>query len=661
MQRLSAHLPLLSHAFWLSVLTLALTACGGGGGGGGNGGDTPPPEESALFSNPTYSSTWGTVGVFTDAAKCATCHTGDQDLDIMYHVNNDVSPAAQWKHSVMAHSLNDPFFTAMVEEESHVFPAFSGFIEDTCLRCHAPMAYTHAHQSPDLLLEEGYYRLDTAMMDSHAREGISCTACHQMQDPTTIDPLKTAEENLLDSVSGHYKIKSPEEYLKEDNLGLNSKGEPIIGVIFGPFLNPHGDAMPRSARYEPQYAAHISESAMCATCHNLYTPTIRLDKTLHTVDAAGDYDANSETVAQFPEQTPYWDWLNSKYSDPTTGKTCQACHMAPPADNYQTKITKQPENSPLRPEDNGTDKVFSVHEFVGGNSYLLGLLSKYMTELGIADKTTEAGFNEKIAQTQSLLKTAADLTIGAQSVVNSTLSIPVTITNLTGHKLPASFPSRRMWVHLKVTDAQGNTVFESGRHENGRIVGKDNAFTDSRCLATLKAEDFTTSLGEGCYEPHRDTIWSSDQVAIFESVLGDVEGQITHVLLHAYKYLKDNRLPPQGWTLENRHPNPVTPLMWDDDIIGAAVDDDDFAIGKADPNVGSDGKDTITYAVDINGFSAPFNVQAELLYQTIRPSFVAAMHADDEIEGDSHVGRFKEMYDQTPPTPEVIATYPATP
>jgi hypothetical protein len=596
-------------------------------------------QHSTFFNNPTLSSTWGDIGVFSNASSCATCHTGNST--VMNFEGIDISPATQQKHSIMAHALNDPFFTAMVEEETHVFPHAKVFIEDTCLRCHAPMAYTHAHQNPELLvdeplglLEDGGYAFDTAMNDPHAREGISCTACHQIQNPM-VDP-ETKElltEMPTANMSGHYKINSPEE-------------NPVTGpYIFGPIASPSGNAMQNQTQYTPEYAAHISESAMCATCHNLYTPTLNLEGQLHTIDpATGDYDPNGE-IAQFPEQTPYWDWLNSKYSDPTTGKTCQACHMAEPDPTYTTPVAVMP-NGNISPSRSN----FSVHELVGGNSYLLGLLSKYMTELGIADKTTEAGFNEKIAQTQSLLKTAADLTIGAQSVVNSTLSIPVTITNLTGHKLPASFPSRRMWVHLKITDNNGSVLLESGRHENGRIVGKDDLFTASQCLTANKAD--------GCYEAHRDTISSSDQVAIYESVLGDVNQDITHVLLHARQYIKDNRMPPQGWTLANRHQNPVDQTLYDDNIIGAAFDDANFAAGK--DGAGSDGKDTITYAVDISGFSAPFNVQAELLYQPIRPSFVAAMHADDEIEGESHVRRFKAMYEDTPPVPETIAIQQTT-
>ena len=36
---------------------------------------------------------------------------------------------------------------AAVEDEVKTFPQLSGFIEETCLKCHAPMGVTHAHHT----------------------------------------------------------------------------------------------------------------------------------------------------------------------------------------------------------------------------------------------------------------------------------------------------------------------------------------------------------------------------------------------------------------------------------------------------------------------------------------------------------------------------------
>ncbi|WP_127471140.1 hypothetical protein [Thiomicrorhabdus aquaedulcis] len=594
--------------------------------------------ESALFSNPAYTVNWGVKGVFTNATQCASCHTGTST--IMNANGEDVSPVTQWQHSIMAHALNDPYFTAVVEEETHQFADKKVFIEDTCLRCHAPMAYTHAHQNIELLtpdptglLPNGGYAMSQAMIDPHAREGVACTACHQMQDQN----LGTAA-----SMSGHYSIKS----LTENN-GVDP-------TIFGPYTSPVGQAMQNNTLYTPQYAAHIHSSALCATCHNLYTPTLDLSGAPVMIDVGG-----TQTLSQFPEQAPYWEWLNSRYSDPANSeaKTCQACHMVPPEEGFTTAISTKPNNAPLRPSATDLATVatsqFSTHEMVGGNEYLLNLLKTYTTELGIADKTTSTGFDAKINQTKVLLQNSATLDIGTTTVANNILNVPLTITNLTGHKLPTSYPSRRMWVHFTVKDNTGATVFESGAVDaNGRIA-KDSKFTQSECLSVTKDDatfDYTT-----CYQPHQNLINDPNQVAIYESVLGDVNQDITHVLLHARQYLKDNRIPPMGWTQANRHPNPVDVNIYDDGIVGLAQADANFASGANTVN-GADGKDTLTYQVNIASVALPLRIEARLLYQTIRPSFVDALHADQHIEGDSHVRRFKTMYAQTPPTPSVLAT-----
>ena len=603
--------------------------------------------DSAMFTNTTALANWGDVGVFTSSSKCATCHTAginqQSGASVMYNATEDVSPFTKWKHSTMANSLNDPYFNAVVEEEGHVFPDKKVFIEDTCMRCHAPMAYTHAHQTgtalvadPTTLLADGGYPFAAAIADNSAREGVACTACHQIQ-PDNLGQVA--------SMSGHYKIKDSTE---------NAGSDP---VILGPFISPTTQPMVANTQYTPAYAAHIAESAMCASCHNLYTPT--LDLSGNPVIVAGTTD----TIAQFPEQTPYWEWLNSDYSDPTRGnKTCQACHMAEPEADYKTVISTKGNNLLERPANvDNADSFFGVHEFVGGNSYLLTLLKTYMNELGLGSASghTEQGFTDKITATQQFLSQAADIAV-TPSLVGSTLNVPVKITNKTGHKLPTSYPSRRMWVHIKVTDTNGSTVFESGAVDSNGRIAKDANFTASKCLEMNKQPDPATfdSLAEGCYEPHHDIINSADQVAIYEGVLGDVNQDITHVLLHARQYIKDNRIPPTGWTLAGQHTNPADTNIKDDGIIGTATTDTNFAPGK--DTTGSDASDTVTYEINVSAGTTPFTVTTELYYQTIKPSFVYAMHADDVahggIAGDSYVGRFKEMYEQTPPLTETLAS-----
>jgi hypothetical protein len=195
--------------------------------------------------------------------------------------------------------------------------------------------------------------------------------------------------------------------------------------------------------------------------------------------------------------------------------------------------------------------------------------------------------------------------------VDNTLTLPVVITNLTGHKFPTGYPSRRAWLHVKVEDAQGATVFESGAYDaSGQIVGHDAG-----------------------YEPHYDAITQPGQVQIYEAVMGDVHGQLTHRLMHAAAYLKDNRLLPAG----------MSPATTDPDIRVVGIGGDASFIG---------GSDRVTYSINTAGRTGPFKVSVELVYQSVPPRHVASL--DSFVT--SQISTFKGLYAAADKTPERVAS-----
>jgi hypothetical protein len=563
---------------------------------------------------------WGTAGVFSDAETCTACHRASTDQDpnipavMRYPLQDngeDISPTTQWRHSMMAHAFDDPYFQAKVQEETHIFPELAGFIEDKCLTCHSPMARTNAHHTETGLtedascpLDDGCYRLDTASEDMAAREGVSCTLCHQIQD----DNLGTE-----DTFSGEYDIADADE---ADAF-----------TIYGPYQNPVANPMRNNSPYTPVAGDHVKGSEHCATCHTLYTPTLTVE----------DGTPNSN---KFLEQGPYLEWQNSVY---TTGSVeeqqCQDCHMADPQPNaYSTRIsltpngtvnTSWPERSP-----------FSTHSMVGGNTHVLQLLRDYRDVLGIEASTTVAGFDEKIAQTRNLLQNkTAELAIAPITITNDQLNVDVRITNNTGHKLPTGYPSRRVWLQLTVRNGNDDVIFESGAPDaNGRI-STDAKRLDPACLVIEKPQGFDSN---NCYEPHRDVITAPSQIAIYETVLGDTNADITHVLLHAASYIKENRIPPQGFT--NSQADSIEPQTLPTGVNGDA----DF---NAANNQEGSGSDTVHYRVAVAGQTGPFSVEAKLHYQAIQPSFVNSLHADA-----GKVNRFKVMYAENPPLVETLAS-----
>jgi len=157
---------------------------------------------------------------------------------------------------------------------------------------------------------------------------------------------------------------------------------------------------------------------------------------------------------------------------------------------------------------------------------MLDMFKNFREELGIE----VTGFDQAIARNREFLKTSADLSIVGSRSEGNNLVTTLQIKNNTGHKLPSGYPSRRVFVHFVVTDENGAIVFESGRmNADGSIDGADgdDNFRD--------------------YEPHYNVITREDQVLIFESIMGDTNGQVTHSLIEAARHLKDNRLTPSGF------------------------------------------------------------------------------------------------------------------
>ena len=307
--------------------------------------------------------------------------------------------------------------------------------------------------------------------------------------------------------------------------------------------------------------------------------------------------------------------------------------MPEPAPGYSTEVSLQgPAMMPAR-------TPYGQHTLVGGNAHLLEILRDYRSELGIDDSTTTAGFDKQISQTRGFLGSAASMTVSTPAVVGSNLNFDIEVTNLAGHKLPSSYPSRRTWLHVTVKDNGGNVIFESGAPDPRGYISTDIARLKADCMSKDKLDGFDSS---DCYEPHRDLINDPSQVAIYETVLGDVNGVITHTLLHGAQYLKDNRIPPAGFT------NSEAATIESQTIPSGVAGDNDFNCVSTGEGCGAD---IVHYQVGISGATGPYTVEARLLYQATQPAFVDGMHT----VGD-RVNRFKVMYDAVPPSVEVLVT-----
>lgn len=508
-----------------------------------------------------------TTADFSGAGLCAACHVGLKD-----GAGADVSMPTSWRSTMMGNAARDPVWQAKVSSEVARFPKLAAVIEKKCTTCHMPMAETQAvtEGKPVTALGEGFYS-PAHPLHAAAIDGVSCTLCHQLRDK---------DFGKMASFSGGYTV----------DTSTNPPDRPI----FGPYAQPVAQIMQASTGFNPVYGSHMASAEHCATCHNLYTPYV---------------DAQGNILGEFPEQTPYTEWQYSSFGAATT--SCQSCHM--PLAQGGVVISTVPANLAAR-------QPFYQHFFVGGNAFMLKILADWGGELEVtADAAHFATTQARVAD--QIGKRSATLTVKSLAVKDGVLRAQFQVSPLTGHKFPASFPSRRAWLHVTVADAAGKVIFESGKpNADGTITGN------------------AADADPAAFEPHYDVITAADQVQIYEPIMGDNEGQVTYTLLRGAKYLKDNRLLPLGADKAK--------LPADIAVYGAAAGDANFVGGS----------DLVTYQVALQGAAGPWTVSAELLYEPLSYQFIQDLLRDKTPLTE----RFGGYYGATDKTPlRVTAIEPA--
>ena len=498
--------------------------------------------------------------LFMGPGYCAICHTpGSPNTSALTYNGVDISMPTHWRSTMMANSAKDPLWQAKVSAEVAENPNLTAVIEDKCTTCHAPMGRTEAHYNGSFT-----YTMAQMNADPLAMDGVSCTVCHQIQ----ADNLGTDA-----SYSGHYEINNSH-------------------VIFGPYTNLNAQNMFDMTGYTASYGPQMETSELCATCHTLFTPYV---------------DSTGTIMGEAPEQTDYLEWLNSDY--PAQNIECQTCHM--PVLGASIVIANQPMFLQAR-------SPFFQHFFVGGNSYMLGMLKEYRTALGVT--ASLSNFNATLARTADMLTNS---TANIDGIVNWTengkLDFTIGIENLTGHKFPTAYPSRRAWLEVIVENSVGDTVFHSGEwtSPNGVIIERDTLF-----------------------EPHYDLITEEKQVQIYQSVPKDMYGDPTWTLLRIAGYIKDNRIPPKGFRQDGSHYDSTR-------IEGNALSDMNFNQSNF---IEGTGIDSVKYLIDSLNIFEDHTVKTTLWFQSISPNYIADLNRYDTPQ----VNQFLEYYETLPNLPVLI-------
>lgn len=338
----------------------------------------------------------------TGSKSCAVCHR----------------EFAEWKADAHSQSSTDPHFVSMyhgtdiqgregqpiryatngkVLPPDPALPYYGpGFRLDNpdragnCATCHAPFAaripnekncsWMGCHSSITTEHSNGMlqYGVVPTSGSDRALEGVNCEFCHQVGDVLVNSETKLPNADRPGILS--LRLFRPPD-------GQN--------LFFGTMVD-----VTRQDTYLPLQ----SESKFCAACH---------------YGVMGGVVGNDTVTGGTVVYSSYAEWLNSPYSNPTTGKTCQDCHMPRVEANY----TVFPERGGIARD------YFEFH-----NHQMTG-----------------------IANAQ-FLKNAVSMTSTAARE-NNLVQVQVNITNdKTGHNVPTDAVIRQMILVVEAFDASGNSL-----------------------------------------------------------------------------------------------------------------------------------------------------------------------------------------------------------
>lgn len=188
------------------------------------------------------------------------------------------------------------------------------------------------------------------------------------------------------------------------------------GTLFGPLGAPAAQDA-----HEIIQSDLLTSSTMCGSCHNVVNPKGAL------------------------LENTFSEWYASEFNDGQgEDKTCQDCHM--PA--YQGEVVP------------GVVTEIHAHTFVG---------------VDVALVPDFPGKERQKQLVEELLRSCVELVVTRTEDEPDAAALRVSVTNINnGHALPSgSTADRQVWVHLRVTDPEGNLILESGMMDaNGDLMDR---------------------------------------------------------------------------------------------------------------------------------------------------------------------------------------------
>lgn len=544
----------------------------------------------------------GATRQFTSSDQCMSCHTGDTSAfgpNMMMpprkagEENIDVSPFGEWRWSMMGLAGRDPVFYAQLDTEKTLHAKGDVLgpdqIQDLCFTCHGVMGKRqHALDRPGEPFREEAVLDPSSTYGALARDGVSCTVCHQLAD--------NVAQAIPDIENGRFGL-TPRT--AEGALTILARNDQLTTA-----------PMMKALFVKPTRSAFLGQSRLCASCHTVNLPVL---------------DDDGKVTDTRYEQTTFLEWENSSFRDDGAKPTsCQSCHMPRELDGKpltfkSANVQDQdfPETTGVAPLADVTVKPrgdYARHTLLGINAFALEMFNVFPDVLGVTKTSFMSGTTTGLARAlENVVDLASTKSVRVDLLETSrqgqVVTSKVKVTNLTGHRFPSGVGFRRAFLAFSVADGAGNVVWASGRtNEVGMIVGPDGAPLPSE----LHAIDPVT--GAQAFQPHHQKITDERSVQLFEELVRDGHGRFTTSFLSRASDAKDNRLMPLGWTFEGPAGFPHA-FAEATAPVGEAASDADF--------LDHTGSDTLVYEATLPASAkGPFTVGAQVFYQAIPPGYL---------------------------------------
>ncbi len=456
----------------------------------------------------------------TSVEDCASCHPRQ---------------SGEWHRSVMAHSVKSPLFQALeiliqeqggrdrncaggagilrtadpataCRDELTGRPVTGSGGELWCVNCHAPGENLRAVLPP----WDGRSRVSASrlplrdLLPASTMEGISCAVCHQTHGPVRPGAGRIGQYEgnpfWTSTRDGTRFPARPEDV--QGLFGIANSGYSLAPNVLLLVPGAAQTAVPGGAHaFAPEETRdYLRSSEFCGACHD-----VRLFGT--DVIGAGRGEHFKRLRNGFTEWRA---WARDEERAGRRAASCQDCHMSefpgtcvpavgvepnaagitaldracPPGTRFSAK---PPGSYPSARRAVGSADVATVttHYFSGVDVPLAREFAE-----SLANDLTLDGHGIPLGAEQRrdlLLGATFRLDLDASRRVGSRLEIPVVVENVgAGHRVPAGFSQEReFWIHLRVTDATGRTVYEVGRVDRDDENLRDKVFLRVNTADTL--------------------------------------------------------------------------------------------------------------------------------------------------------------------------------